>query len=90
MNKCFEGIQKLHFEEDLKITGMYSSLGEYIVFDSQIDPIHYKTEQEMENEKKEIAQQRYQEGNLTEDPIIVKPTAVRNVESWLSEVETQM
>lgn len=58
MNKCFEGIDKLEFTSDKKIQGMYSSMGEYIQFIAEIDPINRETSE------------------------------VRNVEDWLTEVET--
>jgi hypothetical protein len=30
MNKCFEGIDKLEFDDNKKIYGMYSNMGEYV------------------------------------------------------------
>jgi len=57
MNKCFEGIHRLKFEEDLKITGMFSQMGEFIKFDSVIDPIHIKTSEEMAEERREAEQE---------------------------------
>lgn len=32
LNKCFEGIDKLEFDNNKVIHGMYSSMGEYIDF----------------------------------------------------------
>ena len=94
MNKCFEGIQKLHFETDLKITGMYSSLGEFILFDEIIDPIHIKTSEEMEEERiqreKEILWENHYNVEEEISKIHIKKTSVRNVELWLKEVEKQM
>lgn len=66
MNKCFEGIDKLEFDETKKIHGMYSSMGEYIEFNLTIDPIKRSDESGQ---------------SISE---------VRNVEEWLTEVETQM
>ena len=37
LKKCFEGIQKLKFDEEKKIHGMYSSEGEYIAFTNLVD-----------------------------------------------------
>lgn len=37
LKKCFEGIQKLKFDADKKIHGMYSSEGEYITFLTLVD-----------------------------------------------------
>ena len=37
LKKCFEGIQKLRFDEEKKIFGMYSSEGEYVPFITCID-----------------------------------------------------
>ena len=58
LNKCFEGIEKLRFDEDKRIKGMYSSIDEYIQFNATIDPFNRETKE------------------------------VRNVEDWLTEVET--
>ena len=37
LKKCFEGIQKLKFDESKKIYGMYSTEGEYVKFLSVVD-----------------------------------------------------
>ena len=37
LKKCFEGIQKLKFDEEKKIFGMFSSEGEYVGFNNNID-----------------------------------------------------
>lgn len=37
LKKCFEGIQKLKFDEEKKIFGMYSTEGEYVPFTTCID-----------------------------------------------------
>lgn len=37
LKKCFEGIQKLKFDEEKKIMGMFSSEGEYVPFLTPID-----------------------------------------------------
>lgn len=37
LKKCFEGIQKLKFDETNKVLGMYSSEGEYVNFVSTVD-----------------------------------------------------
>nr|CAD7409039.1 unnamed protein product [Timema poppensis] len=38
LRKCFENIAKLHFEEDLEITAMYSGEGECVKFDPSMYP----------------------------------------------------
>jgi len=94
MNKCFEGIQKLAFEPDLKITGMYSSLGELVKFENFIDPIHIKTQEELEDEwiklEKEILRDNHYTAEEEIANIVLKKTEVRNVELWLKEVGDQM
>lgn len=42
LKKCFEGIDKLEFDEEKKIHGMYSSEGELVPFTRIIDPIASK------------------------------------------------
>lgn len=37
LKKCFEGIQKLKFDESKKVHGMYSSEGEYVPFLTLVD-----------------------------------------------------
>jgi dynein heavy chain len=37
LKKCFEGIQKLKFDETQKVLGMYSSEGEYVNFVTTVD-----------------------------------------------------
>ena len=37
LKKCFEGIQKLKFDESQKVLGMYSSEGEYVNFVTTVD-----------------------------------------------------
>jgi dynein heavy chain len=37
LKKCFEGIQKLNFEDMKNILGMYSSEGEYVKFTTKIN-----------------------------------------------------
>ena len=44
LNKCFEGIDKLEFDENLKILGMHSNQAEYVPFDKTINPFDEKTE----------------------------------------------
>lgn len=39
LKKCFEGIQKLKFDNEKKIYGMYSSEGEYINFLEVVDTV---------------------------------------------------
>jgi dynein heavy chain len=39
LKKCFEGIQKLKFDLDYKIHGMFSSEGEYVQFLSLVDTV---------------------------------------------------
>merc|ERR1719487_2045553 len=38
LGKCFEGVNKVHFEKDLKITKMISAEGETIEMDKFVDP----------------------------------------------------
>lgn len=38
LGKCFEGVNKVHFENDLKITSMISGEGEVIQMDRVVDP----------------------------------------------------
>ncbi len=38
LGKCFEGVNKVHFEKDLKITYMISSEGERVKMDNFVDP----------------------------------------------------
>lgn len=38
LNKCFDAVHKLHFEEDQTITGMYSAEGEFVKFATEVDP----------------------------------------------------
>ena len=38
LGKCFEGINKVHFEADAKITKIISQEGEVIDLDTSIDP----------------------------------------------------
>ena len=38
LGKCFEGVNKVHFEKDLKITAMISSEGERVAMDQCVDP----------------------------------------------------
>ena len=38
LGKCFEGINKVHFEQDLKITRMISAEGEEVAMDIPVDP----------------------------------------------------
>ena len=38
LGKCFEGVNKVHFEKDLKITTMISSEGERVKMDQPVDP----------------------------------------------------
>ena len=38
LGKCFEGVNKVHFEKDLKITVMISSEGERVKMDEPVDP----------------------------------------------------
>ena len=91
MNKCFEGIQKLKFKDDLKIEGMYSALGEYVEFNEIIDPIHIKTKDEIDEERVEKERELINSG---EDPdsisVEIKKTSIRNIEIWLKETEDQM
>lgn len=42
LKKCFEGIAKLQFDDELKIHGMYSVEGELVPFVRVIDPIASK------------------------------------------------
>jgi len=42
LKKCFEGIDKLKFDEEKKIHGMYSIEGEYVPYSRIIDPIASK------------------------------------------------
>ncbi len=37
LKKCFEGIQKLEFDENKKVLGMYSTEKEYVKYLSQVD-----------------------------------------------------
>lgn len=39
LKKCFEGINKLHFDSDLVIHGMYSAEGERVYFSQPIDTV---------------------------------------------------
>jgi len=70
---------------------MYSSLGEFILFDEIVDPIHIKTQEEMEEEKIEKEKEKLWDFhyNVEEEisKIVIKKTAVWNVELWLKEVE---
>ena len=38
LGKCFEGINKVTFEKDLKITNMISAEGEKVAMDTPVDP----------------------------------------------------
>lgn len=73
---------------------MYSSLGEFIPFDKMIDPIHIKTEEEIEdewiNKERDIMRENWYDYEQEIKQIVVKPTQVWNVENWLKEVEDQM
>jgi len=42
LKKCFEGINKLEFDDAKKIQGMYSAEDEKIKFIKEIDPIATK------------------------------------------------
>lgn len=44
LKKCFEGIAKLEFTEDMAITGMISSEKETVPFIEKIYPAHAKVE----------------------------------------------
>lgn len=39
LKKCFEGIERLHFDDENKIHAMYSSEGEEVKFTKIIDPV---------------------------------------------------
>lgn len=53
LNKCFEGIKSLDFEQGTDhIKGMFSSMNEYIPFDKVIDPWV------VVNKKEEVKQQK--------------------------------
>ena len=54
MNKCFEGIERLEFDDQKKIHGMYSSMGEYIQFLSVIDPLKRQEGQEISTEVRNV------------------------------------
>ncbi len=45
LNKCFEGIDKLEFNSDKVILGMYSSMDEYVQFVQKIDPFNRETKE---------------------------------------------
>jgi len=50
MNKCFEGIMRLEFDqEDKSIHGMYSALGEYVPFDSRVNTFDTQGSKEVRN-----------------------------------------
>jgi dynein heavy chain len=42
LKKCFEGIAKLHFDDEKKIHAMYSSEGEKVPFIKVVDPVAAK------------------------------------------------
>jgi dynein heavy chain len=42
LKKCFEGIAKLKFDDELKIHGMYSIEGEFVQYTRIIDPVASK------------------------------------------------
>ena len=42
LKKCFEGIAKLEFNEDMEITGIISSEKEMVPFSENIDPAKSK------------------------------------------------
>ncbi len=42
LKKCFEGINKLDFDDSKKIQGMYSAEKEFVKFIKEIDPIATK------------------------------------------------
>jgi len=42
LKKCFEGIAKLKFDDELKIHGMYSIEGELVQYTRVIDPVASK------------------------------------------------
>ena len=54
MNKCFEGIERLEFDKENIIHGMYSPLGEYVKFTNQIDTFHAGTVKNIEAWLKEV------------------------------------
>lgn len=37
LKKCFEGIQKLQFDENKRVLGMYSPENEYVLFNNPVD-----------------------------------------------------
>jgi hypothetical protein len=54
---------------------MYSAMNEFIKFDSTIDPIHVKTDEEKDEERIEREKERAEAGlTAEEDPIVIKPT----------------
>ena len=89
LNKCFEGIQSLHFtEESLIVTSMISAMGEVVPFNKQIDPFTFNTHKEKIEETYEDGQS----GRVRNRTRVFETTVkeVRAIEDWLSDVEFQM
>ena len=87
LNKCFEGIERLEFEEgSLLIKGMYSNLNEYVAFDKQIDPYELKMVKEEVEDIDESSGRNRKRSKIEERQV----KEVRPIENWLTDVQDQM
>jgi hypothetical protein len=82
LNKCFEGIKSLDFDESLLVRGMYSALGEYIAFKHPVNPFGNSDDSPAQTKKKQPDDKKESKKLETSGQMPVRP-----LEKWLTDVE---